>query len=198
MLTPAAALYEDEAGVNDWHKENLGRISALHAPANGDRLLVASEAAVIAALDAKDGSIAWRRVLDERDTIRAAIPVGDRALLTLTGTAGVARLWDSADGSLLRDEATSIRSAPAPLSGAPAGAAASPDGSHVYIASGDTVTSWQLEGKGSGSWKWSAEGDSAVHDALGNDAKVRVILRIVRQRLHSDGCRFKRFRLAGR
>lgn len=58
-----SALYEEQAGFLDWHKENVGSVKYAHfAPRGRERVFVATEAAVIASLDTKDGSIVWRQV----------------------------------------------------------------------------------------------------------------------------------------
>lgn len=59
----ALALYEEQAGFLDWHRENIGIVKQAHfAPRGRERVFVATEAAVVASLDTKDGSIVWRQV----------------------------------------------------------------------------------------------------------------------------------------
>ena len=63
LLPFAHALYEEQAGILDWHKSNLGAVNhAQFAPRGRERVFVATEAAVVASLDTKDGSIVWRQV----------------------------------------------------------------------------------------------------------------------------------------
>ena len=59
----ASALYEEQAGFLDWHKENIGSVKQAHfAPRGRERIFVATDAAVVASLDTRDGSIVWRQV----------------------------------------------------------------------------------------------------------------------------------------
>lgn len=63
-LASVQGLFEEQAGVIDWHKENLGRITHAEFAFKGrERLFVGSQAGAIASLDTKDGSIVWRQVL---------------------------------------------------------------------------------------------------------------------------------------
>lgn len=64
LLVPlATAIYEEQAGFLDWHKENIGGVRQAQFAFRGrERVFVATEAAVVASLDTKDGSIVWRQV----------------------------------------------------------------------------------------------------------------------------------------
>ena len=62
-LYSVEGLFEEQAGVIDWHKENLGQIiHAEFAYRGRERLFVGSKAGAIASLDTKDSSIVWRQV----------------------------------------------------------------------------------------------------------------------------------------
>ena len=57
------ALYEEQAGFLDWHKENIGRVTHAQFAFRGrEKVFVATASSVVASLETKDGSIAWRQV----------------------------------------------------------------------------------------------------------------------------------------
>jgi ER membrane protein complex subunit 1 len=164
-----SAMFEDEAGANDWHKQQLGTITALHAVGSG--LVVASDAAVIASLNPENGNLTWRHVLDETHAVRTTLPVGSSGLLTITGADAIARYWHSDSGALLWDKATLAQDSTAEAGRV--GAAASQDGNVVYTAAGSTVTAFAAA-SGNVQWQFTAnpETESALSAALGSDAKV--------------------------
>ena len=58
------ALYEEQAGFLDWHKENIGRVTHAQFAFRGrEKVFVATASSVVASFETKDGSIAWRQVL---------------------------------------------------------------------------------------------------------------------------------------
>jgi len=66
LIGSGSALFEEQAGFLDWHKENIGSVTHAHFAFRGrERVFVATSSAVIASLDTKDGSIAWRQVINE-------------------------------------------------------------------------------------------------------------------------------------
>ncbi|XP_037025633.1 ER membrane protein complex subunit 1 isoform X2 [Bradysia coprophila] len=58
-------LYEDQIGKFDWKQDFVGKVK--NAFFDGDRIIVATEQNVLAALSVRTGSIQWRKVL-EKDT----------------------------------------------------------------------------------------------------------------------------------
>ncbi|CAG8644959.1 10223_t:CDS:10, partial [Acaulospora morrowiae] len=74
-------LYEDQAGINDWHHQYIGtpKFSFFHkVPSRGSVILVASERNVIASISPRNGNIAdsvrvteWRQVLEDDEVILA-------------------------------------------------------------------------------------------------------------------------------
>jgi hypothetical protein len=61
LLSVAVALYEDQAGVMDWTRENVGAAQLASLRAKG-RAVLATDAGVVAALNVKTGAVTWRRV----------------------------------------------------------------------------------------------------------------------------------------
>jgi len=63
LIGSASALFEEQAGFLDWHKENIGSVTHAQFAFRGrEKVFVATASSVIASLDTKDGSIAWRQV----------------------------------------------------------------------------------------------------------------------------------------
>jgi hypothetical protein len=60
----ASALFEEQAGFLDWHKENIGSVTHAQFAFRGrEKVFVATASAVVASLDTKDGSVSWRQVI---------------------------------------------------------------------------------------------------------------------------------------
>lgn len=78
-----AAVYEDQAGKYDWSKQHVGTIKLVRSSSKPQAIYVASEGNVIASLSGKDGSVRWRQILDETDTISRLV-VGDGAAITVS------------------------------------------------------------------------------------------------------------------
>jgi hypothetical protein len=69
LIASASALFEEQAGFLDWHRENIGSVTHAQFAFRGrERVFVATSSAVIASLDTKDGAIAWRQVIIGYDT----------------------------------------------------------------------------------------------------------------------------------
>uniref|UniRef100_U5ER11 ER membrane protein complex subunit 1 n=1 Tax=Corethrella appendiculata TaxID=1370023 RepID=U5ER11_9DIPT len=59
-------LYEDQVGKFDWRQHYVGRIKFAHFDPNSlDRIIVATESNVLAAISAKSGEILWRQILEK-------------------------------------------------------------------------------------------------------------------------------------
>ena len=86
LSPPAAGLYEEQAGQFDWNLEMLGRVSqAAFAPKGRPRVYVATDEAVIASLNSRNGSTVWRQVLPEGDRVlHLAVSLKPPAVITLT------------------------------------------------------------------------------------------------------------------
>ncbi|KAK9816030.1 hypothetical protein WJX74_010737, partial [Apatococcus lobatus] len=100
------AIFEDQAGQNDWYQQHIGGVSfAEFAFRSRERVFLATEANVVSSLDLRDGSIAWRQVLVESDTVKAlALLPKPPAVATLSASGPseeYLRLWQAHDGGLL-------------------------------------------------------------------------------------------------
>jgi hypothetical protein len=60
-----SAMFQDEAGLYDWVKENVGPVRHAAFASKGKAAVVATEIGVLASLAVKSGAINWRRVLSE-------------------------------------------------------------------------------------------------------------------------------------
>ena len=107
--TPAAALFQDQAGLLDWRRDGLGALKA--GLAHSKRVFWAGdgdgEAGVLAALQSKGGALEWRRVLPEGEGgVGAVSLMRPRLLATVSGDGLTARLFNY-DGHALWE--TSLR-----------------------------------------------------------------------------------------
>ena len=132
------AIYEEQAGENDWHAEFIGQATATHVVSN-DRLAVATKSNVVALLSASTGDIIWRQVLHTSDQLQEiAVLNKPAAVLSLSSSATVLRAWQFTDGALLWEQRLSAHSAnPATLSVSQEVSAGA--GQRVIISSADSI-----------------------------------------------------------
>lgn len=97
-------LYEDQIGLFDWKRSFVGQIKYVHfdgSTANNKRVLVSSEANVLAALNSRTGSLIWRRVLERsNNTVDKLLHLSDH-LISLSGHGRFLRSWEPATGNLI-------------------------------------------------------------------------------------------------
>ncbi|RHY78565.1 hypothetical protein DYB30_000035 [Aphanomyces astaci] len=112
-----SALYEDQIGLFDWHREGLGEVTHAVFPSKNSKdvkvskaLYVASRANVLAKLDSKTSAVEWRHVLPESSIDALHFADSHASVVTLststnnaltTGNATVVRQWDAVYGRLL-------------------------------------------------------------------------------------------------
>ena len=66
----ALGMFEEQAGQYDWHLTQIGKVTAAKFAFRArSRVFVSTDAAVVAALDLRDGKVLWRQVFAEEDTI---------------------------------------------------------------------------------------------------------------------------------
>ena len=102
-LASTAALYADQAGEQDWHRENIGRVT--HAASKQKALFALTEAgdrSLVASLGARTGTLNWRTALPPNEKGHA-IALTDKAVITLSGE-GKCRAWAQAGGALLWEQ----------------------------------------------------------------------------------------------
>ena len=97
-------LYEDQIGLFDWKKSFVGKIKYVHidsSTANSKRVIVSTEANVLAALNSRTGNLIWRRVLERsNNTVNKLLHFSDH-LISLSSRGRFLRSWEPATGNLV-------------------------------------------------------------------------------------------------
>ncbi|KAF6749878.1 hypothetical protein DFP72DRAFT_1013730 [Ephemerocybe angulata] len=166
------AIHESDVGTVDWHKKLVG-IPLYKSPATAPRfasvddrnvILTASANNVLAALDAKDGTVAWRYVFDPEDRIAGFYQNGN-TVVTLSGPGGaIARGLDIKTGVLtferrLHANSEGLLVDPNDLG---KGIAIGTTSQDVYtLTNGHTVTRLD-KSTGKPSWTWSGQDQSSL------------------------------------
>ena len=95
-LVPAWAIFEDQAGSFDWYRSYVGPITDAQLGSK-PRVFIASSQNVVGSLNLRDGSIAWRKLLDGP---LDGIALVEEASLVLSLSEGKLRAFDQAEGGL--------------------------------------------------------------------------------------------------
>ncbi|KNA06063.1 hypothetical protein SOVF_184420 [Spinacia oleracea] len=98
------SLYEDQAGLTDWHQQYLGKVkqAVFHTPKAGrKRLVVSTEESAIASLDLRRGEIFWRHVLGDNDRIDHIDIALGKYVITLSSKGSIIRAWNLPDGQMV-------------------------------------------------------------------------------------------------
>ncbi|KAI8475054.1 MAG: hypothetical protein J3K34DRAFT_456487 [Monoraphidium minutum] len=151
----AAAMYEDQAGTFDWHRQHVGEVlQAGFSPKRG-RFYVATAQSMVAALGAAGGEIAWRRTYPSEDPLNAALITGRPAgAVTASGGGRYLRAWDS-QGGLKWEARVPVADGTPPGAGAALAEVAPAGGAAVAILASGVV---QLHSMHHGTALWSAPG----------------------------------------
>ncbi|BES94289.1 Protein of unknown function (DUF1620) [Nesidiocoris tenuis] len=103
------ALYEDQVGKFDWKLSFIGEITHSALDEKSSRIFVASKNNVIAALNAKDGKIAWRHVLESGvDGVVQSLNVGAEVVTVSGGGPFIVRSWNKSSGLLVNEWSTPL------------------------------------------------------------------------------------------
>ena len=101
IATGALALFEEQAGENDWHSEYVGRATDIQ-PSGQDRLVVSTTSNVLATHSLTSGSILWRQILHHSDQLQSfTILSKPAAVVSLSNSSSLLRAWRSDDGTML-------------------------------------------------------------------------------------------------
>lgn len=141
--SPAMALFEEQAGENDWHSEYLGRAIDIQ-PTGKDRLVVSTASNVLATQSATSGTIIWRQILHQTDQLQSlAILSKPAAVVSLSNSSSLLRAWRSSDGALLWEKRiqSSTRTTNVLLSVVPEATLGAGEGIAV-VAGGDVQVLW--------------------------------------------------------
>nr|TKR98141.1 hypothetical protein D5086_0000206000 [Populus alba] len=103
ITVPTFSLYEDQAGLVDWHQKYIGKVkhAVFQTQKTGrKRVLVSTEENVIASLDLRHGEIFWRHVLGTNDAIDGIDIAMGKYLITLSSEGSILRAWNLPDGQM--------------------------------------------------------------------------------------------------
>ena len=151
--TQTLAIFEEQAGENDWHSESVGRFADAQ-PTGKDHLIVSTTSNVLAALKLKTGSILWRQVLHSSDQLQSFVVLSKpAAVVSLSNSSSLLRAWRSGDGVLLWEKRIQPSSEPrAALSALPETVVGAGEG--IVVSSGgrvqarlsyDSPTHWEVQ-----------------------------------------------------
>lgn len=98
------AIFEEQAGENDWHAEFIGQVFSSHALGR-DRTALATTSNVVAVISSTSGDIVWRQILHTTDQLQhIAVLSKPAAVLTLSSAGSILRAWQQSDGALLWEQ----------------------------------------------------------------------------------------------
>jgi ER membrane protein complex subunit 1 len=112
LLSPAAAIFADEAYHVDFHHALLGSpqshttfFQKPHASTNASLLYTVSDKAVLGAVNPRDGSLLWRQALAGTpiDNVSVSYLVAGADGQLVTGYGRTVSSWDASDGKLVWD-----------------------------------------------------------------------------------------------
>lgn len=99
IVQPAASIFAEQAGVIDWRQQYVGKPFASTFASNGKVVVVATEADVVAGINARTGDILWRQVLPPANRIDKMLSLRD-SVVTLSAGGATVRKWDATRGTL--------------------------------------------------------------------------------------------------
>ena len=103
LLQLCLALYEDQVGLFDWRQQYIGKVKFAYFDQyshSSRRAWVATHSNVIAALNARTGSIIWRKVFEDKSGRVDSLLHHANALISISGYGKVLRSWDPNKGHL--------------------------------------------------------------------------------------------------
>lgn len=99
LLSSASAIYEDQAGTFDWYKQYVGQPNAVAFIPGRERIYVATNQNLLASLQTKAGSVAWRHKYTAQDTLDKILALQKPALVLAASKGGkYLRAWDALEG----------------------------------------------------------------------------------------------------
>lgn len=103
LLQLCLALYEDQVGLFDWRQQYIGKVKFAYFDQyshSSRRAWVATHSNVIAALNARTGSIIWRKVFEDKNGRVDSLLHHANALISISGYGKVLRSWEPNKGHL--------------------------------------------------------------------------------------------------
>lgn len=98
-------MYEHQAGVIDWYQSNVGVVHTAVYDDQQRSVYVATDAAVLASINTKTGTLNWKQVLPEGEQLNV-LKTHNSVLLTLSEGGKSIRCWNSVEGALQWDLGT--------------------------------------------------------------------------------------------
>lgn len=99
ILSSASAIYEDQAGTFDWYKQYIGQPNTVQFIPGRERVYVATSQNLLASLQTKAGSVAWRRRYTDQDPLGKILALQKPAIVLAVSKGGkYLRAWDVVDG----------------------------------------------------------------------------------------------------
>lgn len=97
----AFALFEEQAGENDWHSEYVGRATDIQLSGQ-DRLVMSTTSNVLSTHSLTSGNLLWRQILHQSDPLQSFATLSKpAAVVSLSNSSSLLRAWRSDDGTLL-------------------------------------------------------------------------------------------------
>ena len=94
-----SALYEDQAGTFDWYKQHVGEVAAADFVGSRDRVYVATQQNILAAISKTNGAIVWRRPYGSKDPINTLSTLNKPpTVLTVSRGGKYIRAWEPQEG----------------------------------------------------------------------------------------------------
>lgn len=164
------ALFEDQAGVLDWHRHLIGEVkfAAFSTESRQRFIFVGTKQNVIAALGPRTGNLAWRQVLPESEILNQ-LHYEANVLVSVSNDGSVIRAWNPTDGSLYWDRGTTS----ALPSSSNSNSNSNPKKCDVYVTAdgnrrevlvGTPKAVMLLENKGTERWMFNQpDGFSSIH-----------------------------------
>ena len=122
MLQVCMALYEDQVGLFDWRQQYIGEVEEVYFEQQSHssrRVFVSTKAGVLAALNARTGSISWRKVLEKKRESIQNLLYDTKHLITVSASGNMVRSWDANKGHVVW-EVSMEQSLPSGVLGSPA------------------------------------------------------------------------------
>lgn len=96
LWTASQAIYQDQLGKFDWHRQQLGKLEFVALSSKKSRLLGTTVEGVVSNINLRDGSIVWRQKMEDR-ILDLFVYERENLMLTLTSRQMIG--WDLMDGS---------------------------------------------------------------------------------------------------
>lgn len=101
FVCTAHAMFEDQAGTYDWYKQYVGIPNELAFHKLKPRVYLGTNQNIVSALNLRDGSVAWRRKLEDNDKLDATLLLDTPSvMLSLSSQGTILRAWDQNEGAL--------------------------------------------------------------------------------------------------